>query len=69
MTKKIKICLPGFILEAIFPDAIGLDYLPRKKKKSLKKKIAKEISAIANDDTRKLDLINRLSAPCNLTQP
>jgi hypothetical protein len=61
MKKKIKVQFDTKIIEAIYPGAKALDYLPRKKKKALKKKVAQTIIDIAGDEVLRLKLIDRLS--------
>ena len=51
MKKRIKIEFDSRLLEIIVPGANQLDYLPRKKKKKLKKFVSKKIMEIALDET------------------
>jgi hypothetical protein len=49
-----KITLPISLLTYEFPQAIDLDKMPRKKKKALKKEIAKWIVEVTHDATEKI---------------
>jgi len=52
MSKKVKINLD--IVETIFPEAGLIPFLPRKKKKALKKKISKQLVQFMEREARKL---------------
>ena len=50
MKKTVKIKFEASMLEIIIPGAYMLDFLPRKRKKKLKKFVANRIIEIANDE-------------------
>lgn len=62
MKKRLKISLDTHLLNVIIPGAYMLDFLPRKRKKALKKFVAKRLIEIAEDEIlvgevfRKLEL-------------
>jgi hypothetical protein len=60
MKKKIKIVFDADILDIIIPGASDLDGLPRKKKKKLKKYVAKKIMEIALDEALRKTAFEKL---------
>ncbi len=52
---KIKISFDCQLLEIIIPGAYMLDFLPRKRKKKLKKFVANRIIEIANDEVLRME--------------
>lgn len=60
-TKRIKVTLDTIVIETIVPGASALEYLPRKKKKSLKKKISNRLIEIAHDDSLREEAIAKLN--------
>ena len=61
MGQRVKLKLPIQIIDIIFPGAYKLEYLPRKKKKMLKKKVVEQINLIVNDDLLQLEIMSKLS--------
>jgi hypothetical protein len=57
---KIKISFDCQLLEIIIPGASALEYLPRKKKKKLKKYVAKKIMEIALDEALRKSAFDKL---------
>ncbi len=62
MKKRIKISFDSLFLEIIIPGASALDELPRKKKKKLKKIIAKKLIEIAVNEALRDDAFDRLKS-------
>ena len=60
MKKRVKISFESELLEILIPGASALDELPRKKKKKLKKLIAKKLIEIAVNETLRNDAFDRL---------
>jgi hypothetical protein len=60
MKKRVKISFESKLLEIIIPGASDLDELPRKKKKRLKKLIAKKLIEIAVNEALRNDAFDRL---------
>jgi hypothetical protein len=54
MKKTVKIKFEVSMLEIIIPGAYMLDFLPRKKKKKLKKFVAERLIEIANDEALRI---------------
>lgn len=54
MKKRVKIKFEASLLEIIIPGAYMLDFLPRKKKKKLKKFVAERLIEIANDEALRI---------------
>ena len=60
MKKRIKISFESELLEILIPGASALDELPRKKKKRLKKLIAKKLIEIAANEILRNDAFDKL---------
>ena len=60
MKRKIKITFDAELLEIIIPGAGDLEILPRKKKKKLKKYVAKKIMEIALDEALRKSAFDKL---------
>lgn len=60
MKKKIKIVFDADVLEIIIPGASDLEGLPRKKKKKLKKYVAKKIMEIALDEALRIEAFDKI---------
>ena len=54
MKKRVKIKFEASLLDIIIPGAYMLDFLPRKKKKKLKKFVAERLIEIANDEALRI---------------
>lgn len=62
MKKRVKISFESELLEILIPGASALDELPRKKKKKLKKLIAKKLIDIAINEALRNDAFDKLKA-------
>lgn len=62
MKKRVKISFESELLEILIPGASALDELPRKKKKKLKKLIAKKLIDIAVNEALRNDAFDKLKA-------
>ena len=60
MKKKIKIVFDADVLEIIIPGASDLEGLPRKRKKKLKKYVAKKIMEIALDEALRIEAFDKI---------
>ena len=60
MKKKIKISFDCELLEIIIPGSSDLETLPRKKKKKLKKYVAKKMMEIALDEALRIEAFDKL---------
>ena len=60
MKKTVKIKFEASMLEIIIPGAYMVDFLPRKRKKKLKKYVAKKIMEIALDEALRITAFGKL---------
>jgi hypothetical protein len=65
MKHRVKISFDCEILDIIIPGSSELGYLPRKKKKKLKKLIAKKLIEIATNEILRNDAFDRLKGLSN----
>ncbi len=68
MKKTVKIKFEAAQLEIIIPGAYMLDFLPRKRKKKLKKFVANRIMEIANDEVLRMEAMLNIEVHNRLTE-
>ena len=68
MKKTVKIKFEASMLEIIIPGAYMLDFLPRKRKKKLKKFVANRIIEIANDEVLRMEAMLNIEVHNRLTE-
>ena len=68
MKKTVKIKFEASQLEIIIPGAYMIDFLPRKRKKKLKKFVANRIIEIANDEVLRMEAVLNIEVYNRLTE-
>ena len=68
MKKTVKIKFEAAQLEIIIPGAYMIDFLPRKRKKKLKKFVANRIIEIANDEVLRMEAVLNIEVYNRLTE-